>query len=54
MREQTTIRLTLRMADDLDKQIRSQAKQRGESINQTILTALSRWARLCRSYPRSP
>lgn len=40
-REQTTIRLTLRPPDELDKLIRAESIKRGTSINQTMLYILN-------------
>lgn len=42
-REQTTIRLTLRVSDGLDEWIRKSAKEKGMSLNQFILHILSHW-----------
>ncbi|MCX4268488.1 MAG: hypothetical protein OSJ62_07460 [Lachnospiraceae bacterium] len=45
-REQTTIRtirLTLRLPDELDRMIRKEAIRRGTNINQTMLHILSNY-----------
>ena len=41
-REQTTIRLTIRLTEELDKLLRSEAVRRGTSINQMMLYILNR------------
>ncbi len=40
-REQTTIRLTIRAPEELERKIRSEAVRRGLSVNQTMLSILS-------------
>lgn len=40
--EHTTIRLTLRLPDELDKLIREEAVRRGTNINQTMLYILNK------------
>ena len=42
-REQITIRLTLRIPDELDRLIREEAVRRGTNINQTMLHILSNY-----------
>ncbi len=37
MREQTTIRLTVRATEELDKLLREEAVRRGTNVNQTML-----------------
>lgn len=41
-REQTTIRLTLRMTEELENKIRLEAVRRGTSINQTMTYILNK------------
>ena len=41
-REQTTIRLTLRMPEALERMLRAEAERRGTNLNQTMLTILNR------------
>ena len=53
-REQTTIRLTLRMSDGFDREIRSVAREMGIPVNQVILTALSQWLKSRRLNLRNP
>lgn len=55
MREQTTIRLTVRPTDELDKLIREEAARRGASINQTMLYILNKIIQESESiiFPRS-
>lgn len=40
-REQTTIRLTVRTPEELDKLIREESARRGTNINQTMLYILN-------------
>lgn len=40
-REQTTIRLTIRLSEKLNKLIREEAVRRGTNINQTMIYILS-------------
>lgn len=42
-KEQTTIRLTIRAPEELEKRIRGEAARRGMSINQTMLSMLHRY-----------
>lgn len=42
-RKKTTVRLTLRISDGLDRQIRQEAKKEGISLNRYILKALNHW-----------
>ena len=42
-REQTTIRLTLRMPEELERRIRGQADRKGQSINQLMFGAIWNW-----------
>lgn len=42
-REQTTIRLTLRMPDEIDQQIRRQAERSGQTMNQLMLRVIWAW-----------
>ena len=53
MREQTTIRLTIRPTEEFDKTIREEAQKMGVSMNQMILSALNRWAKSHRVHPRT-
>lgn len=54
MREQTTIRLTLRSSEEQDQQIRAAAQMLGLNMNQMMLIALNHWARSRRSRFHSP
>lgn len=42
-REQTTIRLTIRLPEELERQIRQEAARRGMNKNQTMLYILNRY-----------
>lgn len=42
-REQTTIRLTIRMPNYLDEAIRRESARRGNNINQTMIYILNRY-----------
>lgn len=42
-REQTTIRLTIRLPERLEKLIREEAARRGTNMNQTMLCILTRY-----------
>lgn len=42
-REQTTIRLTVRLPEELDTLIRNEAIRRGESVNQLMLYMLNEY-----------
>ena len=42
-KEKTTIRLTIRPPDELDKIIREEAEKEGVSINQLIIGIILRW-----------
>ena len=41
-REQTTIRLTIRMPEKLDDTVRREAERKGLSINQLLLSIINR------------
>lgn len=43
MREQTTLRLTIRLPEELDRLIRDAAKCKGLSINQMMLSILNKY-----------
>lgn len=43
MKEQVTIRLTIRMNDELDSLLRKEAVRRGSSINQTMIYILNKY-----------
>ena len=42
-KEQTTIRLTVRIPDELEKQVRDEAERRGLSINQMMIQMVTRY-----------
>ena len=42
-KEQTTIRLTVRIPDELEKQVRDEAERRGLSINQMMIQMVIRY-----------
>ena len=41
-REQTTIRLTIRMPEALDNMLRAEAERHGTNLNQTMLSILAK------------
>jgi len=43
MKEQTTIRLTLRLTDELDELLRNESIRLGKPINQTMIGILNDW-----------
>lgn len=49
-----TVRLTLRMSDGLDKQIREEARKESISLNQFILRVLNHWRKFHRFSPHNP
>lgn len=42
-KEQTTVRLTVRIPDELEKQVRDEAERRGLSINQMMIQMVTRY-----------
>lgn len=54
MGEKTTIRLTVRPPDGLEKTIREAAEEKGLTINQLMLSVLNQWAKSRRSHPHRP
>ena len=53
-REQTTVRLTLRMSDELEKGIRDAARAMGIPMNQVVISAVSHWAKSRRTDSHNP
>ena len=51
---QTTIRLTLRLPDGLDETVRIEAKKRGMSINQFLISVLNQRQKSLRSASHTP
>ena len=49
MRAQTTLRLSMRMPEKLEKLIRQEAECKGISMNQMMLTMLHRYIQSCGS-----
>lgn len=47
MTTQTTLRLSMRMPEELEQLIRQEAERRGVSMNQTMLTILRRYIQSC-------
>ena len=43
LREQTTTRLTVRVPEELEKEIRNEAERRGLSLNQMMIQIITRY-----------